>query len=286
MRSGYLTAGWLVLCATVAASAADQTNPAAVPDFGGVGVAWMKGAVDFMRPATGIGPVTFDPANPHMSTQTTAQGRSETMPLHIADLSNPNLKDWVKAELQAHAATVLKGDYSLDPRYSPRANCYPGGVPQFLIYGGFEPLYFVQTPTEVLIINQADTQVRHVYMNTEHSRAVRPSWYGESIGHYDGDTLVVDTIGVSDRSVVDSYGTPHTNQMHVVERFRRTDPGALQVDVTVDDPGAFNAPWSAIMRYRRSPMALPLVEEPCNENNSHDFLGQDFHTASAPKGDF
>jgi hypothetical protein len=86
-------------------------------------------------------------------------------------------------------------------------------VPQFLIYGGDEPLYFAQTPKETLIINQADTQVRHVYMNVPHSAQPKISWYGESVGHYEGDELVVDTIGLNDTSTLDNYGTPHTTQL-------------------------------------------------------------------------
>ena len=99
---------------------------------------------------------------------------------------------------------------------------------------------------------------RHVYLTDRHSPNVKPSWFGESIGHYEnGDTLVVDTIGLNTRTFVDSYRTPHTEQLHVVERFRIVDGGkALEVNVHVEDPGAFTMPWNAMQRYRRVEQGL------------------------------
>jgi hypothetical protein len=136
------------------------------------------------------------------------------------------------------------------------------------------PIYFLQTPDEVTIIIELDHHVRHVYLNVPHSAHVTPSWYGESVGHYEGDELVVDTIGISDRTLVDNYLTPHTDKLHVVERFKMVDDGKiLQVTVTVDDPDAFNMPWSAVQRWKRGE-ARPMTELSCAENN-FDFLGYD-----------
>ena len=79
-----------------------------------------------------------------------------------------------------------------------------------------------------------------------------PSWYGESVGHYEGDTLVIDTIGLNDRTTIDNFRTPHTDKLHVAEYWKLAEGGEiLEVTVRVDDPGTFNAPWSAIQRYRR-----------------------------------
>jgi hypothetical protein len=106
------------------------------------------------------------------------------------------------------------------------------------IYNRGQPVHFIQTPKQVLIINELYAQTRRIYLDVPHSTHVTPSWYGESVGHYEGDELVVDTIGLNDRTFVDNYRTPHTDQMHVVERFKMTDGGkTLQVFVTVDDPG-------------------------------------------------
>ena len=113
---------------------------------------------------------------------------------------------------------------------------------------------------------------RHVYLTDKHSPNLTPSWFGESIGHYEnGDTLVVDTIGLNTRTFVDSYRTPHTAQLHVVERFRIVDGGkALEVTAHVEDPGAFTMPWTALQRYRRAEQG-PLREQVCAENNAGFF---------------
>src|SRR5436305_9038993 len=94
------------------------------------------------------------------------------------------------------------------------------------------------------MICRGDKQVRHVYMNVPHSARPKPSWFGESVGHYEGDTLVVDTIGLNAKTFVDNYRTPHSEQLHVVERFRLIDGGRrMEARIRVEDPGAFNAPW-------------------------------------------
>jgi hypothetical protein len=95
---------------------------------------------------------------------------------------------------------------------------------------------------------------------------VKASWFGESIGHYEGDTLVVDTIGLTTKTFVDNYYTPHTGQLHVVERFRLLDDGdGIEARVHVEDPGAFTTPWDAVQRFRRiepgrTENDLPLAE--------------------------
>jgi hypothetical protein len=105
-----------------------------------------------------------------------------------------------------------------------------------------------------------------------HSANPKPSWYGESVGHYEnGDTLVVDTIGQNDKTYVDNYRTPHTTHLHVVERFRLIDGGkTIEVNVHVEDPGAFTTPWNAIQRYRRTDGGA-MDEMVCAENNTDYF---------------
>ena len=125
------------------------------------------------------------------------------------------------------------------------------GVPAFLLYPA-QPVYIVQAPKEVLLIAQMNDEARHVYLNVPHSETVKPSWYGESVGHYEGDTLVVDTIGMNDQTWIDNYRTPHTDKLRVVERFHLVNGGkTLQVDVHIEDPGAFTTPWDTIQRYDR-----------------------------------
>ena len=115
------------------------------------------------------------------------------------------------------------------------------------------------------MIWQADHQVRHVYMNVAHSPHPKPSWFGESVGHYEGDTLVVDTIGSTTRTYIDQFETPHTEQLHTIERFRMTDNGMhMEVSLHVEDPGAFTTPWNARQGYRR---VEPGVAEPTDAFN-------------------
>jgi hypothetical protein len=162
-------------------------------------------------------------------------------------------------------AEVLAGKVG----FTPHSFCMPAGVPGFHLYG-FQPLYFVQTPKQVIMIYSNDQQVRHVYLDVPHSANPKPSWYGESVGRYEADTLVVDTIGLNDKTFVDNFRTPHTEKLHVVERFKLVDGGtAMQVNITFDDPDAFNAPWSVMQRYDR--IQQPMDEEICAENNLQFF---------------
>jgi hypothetical protein len=115
-----------------------------------------------------------------------------------------------------------------------------------------------------------------------HSAHVKPSWYGESIGHYEGDTLVVDTIGMNDKTYLDGFRTPHTEKLHVVERYKLIDGGeTIQVTFTVEDADTFNAPWTAINNLRR--VQRPWHEEVCAENNTHLF---DYGMPVANRADF
>jgi hypothetical protein len=104
-------------------------------------------------------------------------------------------------------------------------------------------------------------------MNVPHSTHPKPSWYGESVGHYEGDTLVVDTIGLNAKTFVDNFRTPHSEKLHVVERYRLINNGqVLENLIRADDPDTFNQPWSAIQRYRKVQEG-PLDEQVCAENN-------------------
>ena len=215
---------------------------------------------DFLPPPSGPGPVMSDKAHPYIPN---GLGRQPTY--RVADLSNPILMPWAVDQMRKANEAVLAGKVP----FIARERCWPGGVPGFLVDARIVPVYFLQRPGEILMIIQQDSMTRHIYMNVPHSVRPKPSWYGESVGHYEGDTLVVDTIGLNDKTFVDNYRTPHTTQIHVVERFSLIEDGkTLQVAVTVEDPGAFTMPWSAIQRYRRTQRA-PIEEQRCAENNSN-----------------
>jgi hypothetical protein len=121
------------------------------------------------------------------------------------------------------------------------------------------------------MINQGGPEVRRIFLDEPLSANPKPSRYGESVGHYeDGDTLVVDTIAISTKTFVDNYRTPHTEQPHVIERYKMIDGGRMmEVMISVDDPSAFTTPWSAMQRFRRVPHERS--EDICAENN-FDFL--------------
>jgi hypothetical protein len=170
--------------------------------------------------------------------------------------------------------------------FRARERCYPAGVPGFLVYTLAEPTYFVQTAKQVTLVNQGGPEVRRIYLDVPHSAQVTPSWYGESVGHYEGETLAVDTIGLSTKTFVDNYRTPHTEQLHVVERFKLADGGKLMdILITVDDPGAFTTPWSAVHRFRRA-QATPFSEHVCAENNNDYFGYEVVPLPQAGKTDF
>ena len=131
--------------------------------------------------------------------------------------------------------------------FTPHSSCQIAGVPMFMGYGGGNPIIFLQTPKEVWLFFSGDMQVRRVYMNVPRSPKPQPSWYGESVGHYEGETLLIDTIGLNDKTTADIYRTPHTENMHVVERWRMVDGGdGMEVVFTVEDPEAFYQPWTAM----------------------------------------
>ena len=229
----------------------------AVPDFSSFSFGWTAQGPDFQLPMSGPHQVTQDPRYPRPPF-----GRVEPSVFRTADLDNPILQSWVRDELKKLNEKIQTGGTG----YTRYASCWPMGTPAFLLYPG-QPVYVVQSPTKVLLIAQFNHEVRHVYLNVPHSRNPKPSWYGESVGHYEGDTLVVDTIAINDQVSVDSFRTPHTDRLHVVERYRLTDAGkVLHVDVYVEDEGAFTTPWNAVQQYTRSD--LPFVESVCAENNT------------------
>jgi len=137
---------------------------------------------------------------------------------------------------------------------------------------------------EVTILYSRDSQVRHVYMNVEHSKNPPKTWYGESVGRYEGDTLVIDTIGLNDKTDTDRFGTPHSDQMHVVERYRLApDRETLEVVFTVDDPRFFTTVWSGRADYRRDTRGIR--ELVCAENQRSE-LGDQKSVPTAAKPDF
>jgi len=234
------------------AAAAPATAP--IPNFApNDHTSWYPDRPDgdnFLPPESGPGPIVSRADHPYVPNGDENDFAGTGPTYRIADLTNPILQPWVIEQMKKDNDEVLAGKVP----FMARERCYPGGVPEWVIFRRVAPpmIFFVQTPKEVLMIWRGDSQVRHVYMNVRHSARVKPSWYGESVGHYEGDTLVVDTIGLSTKTFVDNYRTPHTEKLHVVERFRMIDGGkTMEVRIRVEDPGAFTTPWNAIQRFAR-----------------------------------
>jgi hypothetical protein len=276
-KSRFLAGCVLVGLAAVPASlpVAAQTAP---PDFSSTG--WLNNGTfedGELIPVDGAPLFQQDPARPFISNQVSARtGQQPTY--RIADLSsNPNVKQWAKDVMKKDNDEVIAGKIA----YTARSFCRPGGVPGFNLFG-FQPIFFLQTPKKVTMIYSGDQQVRHVYLDVPHSKDVKPSWYGESVGRYEGDTLVIDTIGLNTKTHVDNFRTPHTEKLHVVERWKLVEDGQfLEVTFTVDDPDTYYQPWSAKQRYRRA--QGPMTEQVCVEGN---LLLFDWDTAVDDNPDF
>jgi hypothetical protein len=159
-----------------------------------------------------------------------------------------------------------------NPPPEAKMTCWPDAPPNTLaVIGGEEIL---QTPKTVFLLTGNDHQWRTVPLDQPHSVHPKPSWYGESVGHYEGDTLVVDTIGVNTdpMSMIDDFGTPHTAALHVIERYHLVNGGkTMNVDIIVDDPGAFTKKWTVTATFNRSPN--PMNESVCSANNRLDMYG-------------
>jgi hypothetical protein len=164
--------------------------------------------------------------------------------------------------------------------YTPGQSCKPQGMPDYLLSRG--PFLLLQTPTKVVMVEEASQQARHIYLNVPHTENATPSWFGESVGHYEGDRLVVDTIGLNTRAFVDSYRTPHSDKLHVTERWHLIDGGnMLEVNIAVEDPDTFYWPWQTYQRYQRG--RRPIAEDICQEGN---FILFDYGIPVAAKPDF
>jgi hypothetical protein len=265
---------------TLAAGNAAKTKNSAVPDFMADGTGWMMinaNATDYAPPLSGAKPISNDPKYPHVGNL--EKGLQPTD--RVADVSNPILKPWAAAQMKKTNDEVLKGKVP----FVATSTCWPGGVPAQLLVP--TNVYFIQKPNEVLIIWERDHWVRHIYLNQKHSAHPKPSWFGESVGHYEnGDTLVIDTIGLSDKpnSFVDNYRTPHTTQLHVTERWKLNPGKGVEVSFTAEDPGTFNTPWGGMMRYRH--IKGHMQEFACAENNTNYFGLDEFPMPQATKADF
>jgi len=285
---------------------------ASIPDFSRV---WYHPALPwFEPPASGPGPVTNRSRGPQrpggatgsQASPVTKNGVSNYDQL-VGDHTNPILQPW--------AAEIVKkfGEISLAGITYPNASnqCWPRPVPFIFKHQQME---IIQQPDKITFIFNEDHEVRRVRLNEPHRSPVTPSWYGDSVGHYEGDTLVIDTVGINpDRkyAMVDLFGTPYTKSLHVVERYRLRDYDDvkdaiernknenwltvgdvfsghrgkfLQLHLTIEDKGAFTTPWTATLTY--IPGGEFLNEVVCAENRAQYYYNNDADVPTAEKPDF
>jgi hypothetical protein len=282
----------LVLAGCEQNTAESSSAPAtAIPDLSGI---WARNTLRFEQPDFGPGPLTD--LSPSAAV--------------VGDYNNPILKPAAAERVKSLGELALGGTVFPDPENQ----CWPWPLPYIL--RGMQ-IRILQQPNQVTMLYRHDHQVRRVRMNASHPANVTPSWYGDSVGRYEGDALVIDTIGVKvgPLSMVDGYGTPYSEAMHVVERYRLIDyetakeavevherkngiipPAAtgidvdldyrgkgLQIEITVDDAGVFTTPWIALVTYRRSASEWP--EFVCAEN-LREPVGGDRKVPTAATPDF
>lgn len=251
--------------------------------------AWQVNFWDYILappPGSGHGPILTDPAYPYNSQiQNGALFRDGELQAAIVNAKDPVLKPWAAKQMQESNEELLNGKKKLSFRAQSR--CWPGGVPGQLLY--LEPVYFLQTAKEVVMLWQRNSLARHIFLMDKHSANVKPSWSGESIGHYEnGDTLVVDTIGIASGKYhfIDNFRTPHSDKMHVVERFTIAPDGkTLTAIVKVEDPETFNEPLTLKQIWRRT--NLEIEESVCAEDGGVDRFQQNLDPIPvAAKPDF
>ena len=249
--------------AIVSAGVAFAQGNAAHPDFSANNAGWVSIGTDYDPVPGGPQPVTYDPAHRYVP-----NGSGEQSTFRVANINNPNLTDFAKAELKKSNDLVLSG-FAM---YARESRCWMSGVPTYLLNPA-QPTFIMQEPKKITMVWQMDQQVRHIYLDVPHSANPKPSWYGESVGHWEGDTLVVDTIGQNTKTFIDNYRTPHSDKLHVTERFHLIEGGEkLQADITIEDPVALKQPLHVIHQWRK--VQGTMTESRCADGEMVNPFGQ------------
>lgn len=146
----------------------------------------------------------------------------------------------------------------------PAARCQPFGVPR--VHVTFEPYKVIQQPGWVVILHENLTMFRQIFMDgRDLPQDPTPTWMGYSVGHWDGDALVVESAGFNGKAWLDTNGHPTSDALHVTERFRRRDFGHMEIRITIDDPKMYTRPWAVTVPHELLPDS-ELLEFVCLEN--------------------
>jgi hypothetical protein len=177
------------------------------------------------------------------------------------------LKPAYAGPYESRRAAERESDQRGEPIAAAGVDCLPYGMPEMM--SAIYPLEILQTPGQVTIIAEAMSQVRRIYLGKPQEKIgdVPPGYYGHSVGHWEGDTLVVDTIGVKD-SVLGHSEMPHSDQMRITERFKLVSPEVLHDEITVEDPVVLEKPWTFTFAYRRMP-DYQMLEYVCENNHEY-----------------
>jgi hypothetical protein len=168
---------------------------------------------------------------------------------------------WAAAEAKRRGDAQRAGQ----PITDSTAQCMPSGVPR--VMGAPYPIEVLQTNKEVVILHEVQHLFRHIYLNEQHPADLDPTFMGHSVGHWEGDTLVVDTTALNKDTLINEAGDPHSDKMHIVERWSKSKDGTVLTDLlTIDDPGAYARPWSIEYKYSWRP-DIRFIEYICEENN-------------------
>jgi hypothetical protein len=177
-----------------------------------------------------------------------------------ADGQPPPFQPWAKAEVERRLQSFKEGR----PVAKLSANCIPGGTPQMMQPAPQLPIQILETPGQITVLFESMTTFRIIRMNEQHPADPDPTFFGNSVGHWEGDTLVVDTIALKEVTTIDDV-VPHSDQLHIVERFHRTGPGTLEILETVEDPKVFTRPYTYRFSFKR--VAGQKLKEFICENN-------------------
>jgi hypothetical protein len=183
-----------------------------------------------------------------------------------APVPPPPLKAAYKAEWLAQQQAAREADARGQPLYGGYAQCLPDGMPAMMM--AMFPMEVLQTPGQITIIEEAYNQVRRIYLNEKQLPIddAEPGFWGHSVGHWQGDTLVVNTVGIKEE--VRFRGAPHSPNMQIDERIRMLSPDVFEDQVTVTDPQYLTEPWKFTWKYRRKP-GYKILEYVCEANREY-----------------
>ncbi len=171
----------------------------------------------------------------------------------------PSLQPWAMEIYKRNRTGIERPDSDGRQEFDPQFNCFPAGPSRLLTSHPFE---FIQLPGRVIILSESDHWVRRIYIDGRgHPDGYPITWMGHSIGEWDGDTLVIDTIDINDKTWIDSLGHPHSDALHIVERIRRVDHDTLQIETTFDDPKAYTKPGRDKKVFELMPSGYEIIED-------------------------